>query len=514
MVKFPPPTSGSGAAAVEPAYPSAPERPGFVFPPPRQSSGSVRDAGRYVGEILRETADKADWAANEVNNVGEVVEDYGPQITDLIENRVLPWAVPTISPLSQTINRRADASFQLSDLATPVLTGNTATADGHVHSVTLESSRMFRSGALKGQAFMAFLTPAITREYEQLNFMVGEGTASQAQLDVAVYVVDPETRVMSRQVHVTDAAAGLPLSEAVVTVPFSKWVAVQGSYVAVAFLWHGTGDTRYILGIGEAQRPLPTEIVFPAKISARHTNILASALPASIDGTTQVDFNYWYTPYVELSEKIGDITRSFMEPWPDVGGDIDRPWVPLTARGIGSGGGYTAAYGAGMRVSIYDTPLASDHVRVSSSVYRIYQNQPEVPRHSTLIVRSSNDGRSGVGLTMNHQQYQLIEWANVSVDLEFDSRYRTVIYTLPVAPAEGDQIVVEYHEGAVDVWINGTQYVTAQAVGGPTAAAGRFVGIQNNRTGTFTRYISPWFGPWSTRDLPQSDGGDDNEAGD
>ena len=444
----------------------------------------------------------------QVVNQGEVIDSYG----EALATKVGPEAVPTIAPLSQAINRRADPTFQLSDFMAPPMSGTDSRGD----TVTVNPSAIKQGASAKGVIYYSFITPLINRAYEQLNFMVSEVSGTLCQMDIAVYVLDADSKILTRQVHAVDAAAGLPISESVVTITFPRWIAEQGSYVCIAWLQHGTGEVRSLLGLDETQRPL-TDMVFPPKISA--IGVLSggyTALPETVDGSSTAAMDFpatWFTPYAELSEKIGDITRSFMEPWPDVGGDIDRPWVPLTARGIGSGGGYTAAYGTGMRVSIYDTPLASDHVRVSSSVYRIYQNQPEVPRHSTLIVRSSNDGRSGVGLTMNHQQYQLIEWANVSVDLEFDSRYRTVIYTLPVAPAEGDEIVVEYHEGAVDVWINGTQYVTAQAVGGPTAAAGRFVGIQNNRTGTVSFYISPWFGPWSARDLPQSDGVAANAAG-
>lgn len=473
-------------------------------------SMAISQAGYKVGE-LREMLEAT---AESVQNLGVVVEDYGPQITDLIKNRVQPWAVPTISPLSQTINRRADATFQLSDLSTPVLYGTTDVANhNHTHTMSMESSRMYRSGAVKGQAFLAFLTPAITREYEQLNFMLGEGTTNPASLDVAIYLVDPDTRLLTRQVHQTNVAAGLPLAEAVVTVPFDKWVAVQGSYVAVAFLWHGTGDTRHILGVGEAQRPLPTEIIFPAKISARHVNVGLTALPASIDGTTQVNFNNWYTPYAELSEKIGQILRTFTENWPDVGTGIGRPWVALTEVGIGSGGGYTAAYGSGLRVSIYDTPLATDNVRVATTIYR--DSSSGNFRRSTLVIRGTNNLRAGLGLSViSRTRYELIAWSNLSVSSDEEWDDRTVLGTLPVVPQQGDRIEVDYLDGLVTVRVNGNAHISNLAVPGYQGPARRFVGIQNRRQSFITASWSPWFGPWSARDLPQSGGDDDNENAD
>lgn len=472
-------------------------------------SSSINEAGFAVG-ALREQLENT---TSKVNNVGVVVDTYGPQITDLIENRVLPWAVPTISPLSQTINRRADATVQLSELSSPVLYGTTdAAGHNHTHTMSMESSRMFKSGALKGQIYIAFLTPAITREYEQLNFMLGEGTTTPAQLDIAVYLVDTDTRVLSRQVHVTSVAAGLPIGESVVTVGFDKWVAVQGSYVAVAFLWSGTGDTRHILGVGETQRPLPTEIIFPAKRSARHVNVAHTVLPSSIDGTTQVDFVNWYTPYAELSENIGQVLRTFTESWPDLGSDVGRPWVALTAVGIGSFGGYTAASGSGLRVSIYDTPLATDRVRVSSSIYR---DQSTIDnRRSTLVVRGTNNLRSGIGLSaISRSRYELITWSNLEVASDGEWDDRTVVATIPRVPQQGDQLEVDYLDGLVSVRINGDEYVSSVAIPGHQGPAARFVGIQNRRQAFITASYSPWFGPWSARDLPPVDPGGDNGAG-
>lgn len=471
-------------------------------------STSIAEAGFAVG-VLRETLEAT---TEKVNNVGVVVDTYGPQITDLIENRVLPWAVPTISPLSQTINRRADATVQLSEMSSPVLSGTTDLANhNHTHTMSMESSRMFRSGALKGTIFFAFLTPAMTREYEQLNFMLGEGTPTPANLDIGVYVVDPLTRVLTRQVHVQNVAAGLPLGESVVTVPFDKWVAIQGSYIAIGFLWHGAGDTRHILGVGETQRPLPTEIIFPAKRSARHVNVAHTAMPIEISGTTQIDFANWYTPYAELSENIGTVLRSLTESWPDLGGDIGRPWVALTERGIGSGGGYTSAYGVGNRVSIYDTPLASDRVRVRSSIYRPGSGSSN--RRATLIVRGTNNLRTGLGLSaITESRYEVIAWSNLAVNSHEEWSDRTVLATIPRVPTQGDQLEVDYLDGLLTVRINGVAQVSDLPAPGLAGPAYRFVGIQNRRQAFITAAWSPWFGPWSAQDLPPVASGGDNGA--
>ena len=501
MVEFPPPASGGGAAGVEPAYPSAPERPGFVFPPPRQSSGSVRDAGRYVGEKLRETADKADWAANEVNNVGAVVEDYGPQITDLIENRVVPWAVPTIAPLSQTINRRADATFQLSDFMIPPVQ-NSSGATG-----------LQAGGNTKGRVYITFLTPAITRAYEQLDFMVSE-EPDPCRMDIGVYLVNPDTRVLTRQVVQENVT--IPVGESVATVRFDRpMVAVQGSYIAVAWLQHGSGNSRFLLGLNDTPRPL-TNLVFPRKISAIHTGTGLGALPTTIDGTSQADFGFWFTPYAELSESLGERLQSFTETWPDVG-EAPRPWVHLTSPGIRSSGGYTAAGGVGTRVSVYDTPMATDRVQITSSIYRVFNTNNW---RSTLIVRATSNLRSGVGLSavnfdpiVGGAKYELIEWSNVDVGSNWNSR--TVVQTINRRPSVGDRLEVDYIDGQVTVRINGQVEVNARAVNGPAGPSGRFVGIQNHRTSDwlFGGFPSPWFGPWTARDLPPSGGDDDDEDG-
>lgn len=461
-------------------------------------STTLDEAGFGIG-AMRESLEQT---VEEVSNLGVVVTDYG----NLLERKVEPWAVPTVAPLSQTINRRADPTFQLSDFMVPPMRGRSDTeGHNHTHITTTVAHQLQQGGNTKNRAYLAFLTPSINRAYSQLNFMVSEVT-SPCQMDVGIYLVDPETKVLTRQVYQTDV--GIPLGEAVAIVEFDQWVAPQGSYIAIVWLQRGTGNTRSLLGLDDTPRPLLNN-VFPRKISAIHTSASVNALPAAIDGESLVDFEgYWFTPYAELSEDVGADYRVFNESWPDTGA-AGRPWVPLTSPGIRSAGGYTSAGGLGTRVSVYETQLSTDYVRVQSTINRTFDNT----RRSTLIVRGSNDLRSGVGVSaVNNTHYELIEWNNRDAGSSWHDR--TVHRTFGATPRAGDQIEVDYLNGLVDVRINGVHHVAAQAVGGPQGAAARFLGVQNERTGSIINaFPSPWFGPWSARDLPQADDGENDEDG-
>ncbi|GLB62654.1 hypothetical protein NCCP2495_05320 [Dietzia sp. NCCP-2495] len=509
MVEFPPPSSGGGAAGVEPAYPSAPERPGFVFPPPRQSSGSVRDAGRYVGEKLRDATDLAEWSAETSRNQGQVLVDYGSAIEDLGKNRVMPWAVPTVAPLSQSINRRADPTFQLSDLMSPLMRGRSdAAGHNHQHDTTSVPWQMQRGMNTKGRIYYAFITPAVTRAYTQLNFMVSEVT-DPCRMDIAVYVVDPN-RGLTRQVHQTDAAATLGFGESVFTVNFPTFVADQGSYLAIAFLQHGTGNSRYILGLDDTPRPLLGSI-FPPKISATNQQTGRTALPAFIDGNNGnlVDFaGYWFTPYAELSEDVGIDYKMFTEAWGH-GSVAPRPWVTIGPGGIYSESmGYAAPRGDGLRVSMYDTPLTTDHVRVRTTIPHLSSGGT---RRSTLVFRGTNDLRTGLGLSaINDTRYEIIRWANLAVDSDEDWDNRTVVATINRAPTVGDRLEVDYLDGQVIVRINDVERYNG-TIAGYSGTAYRFLGIQMRRAQFITSTTSPRFGPWSACDLPQESGGDDGE---
>lgn len=511
--EFPPPQKAQQGAGGEVEYADAPVGGRFIFPPPRVTDTSEAEENlRLFGQQLSAWGDLAEWSAETSRNQGQVLVDYG----DRLDNKVESWAVPTIMPLSATINRWADPTFQLSDMMVPIMSGSTDPAGhNHTHTVSTTPRQLQRGAGTPGRIYYAFITPAINRAYEQLNFMVSEVAGTPCRMDIGVYVLDAATKALTRQVHVQDAAAGLPFAESVVTVRFPTWVATQGSYVMVAWLQHGEGNPRMILGLDDTPRPLPTEIQFPHKISAIHSGAEHTALPAVIDGSSALEVNFsgfWFTPYAELSESVLVALRAFVENWPDVG-EAKRPWVHLTSPGVYSRGGHATAAGTGRRVSMYDTPLATDHVRIQSSVHEIHSSQPEIPRTSTWIIRGTNDMRSGVGLSLDNNEYRLIQWANTSVEEQWHAGSRPVVATVPQSPRAGDRVVIEYNDGVVDVWINGEHRIADQQVGGPVGAAGRFVGVQLERTGAFlTFYVSPWLGTWSARDVPQ-DSGDDEETG-
>ena len=369
---------------------------------------------------------------------------------------------------------------------------------------------MQRGMNTKGRIYYAFITPAVTRAYTQLNFMVSE-VVDPCRMDIAVYVVDP-SRGLTRQVHQTDVLASLGIGESVVTANFPTFVAEQGSYLAVAFLQHGAGNSRYILGLDDTPRPLLGSI-FPPKISATNQQTGRTSLPATIDGNngTLVDFaGYWFTPYAELSEDVGIDYKMFTENWPDVG-EAHRPWVHLTSPGILSRGGTTRASGSGIRVSIYDTPLATDFVRVRTSISN--PNTAGSARRSTLIVRGTNDLRSGIGLSaISNERYELIRWSNLSVTSNDDWDDRTVVASIPRVPAAGDSIEVDYLDGHVVVRIAGVERYSG-SVSGFSGAAYRFLGIQLRRQALITASVGPDFGPWSARDIPQEDGGSGDDEG-
>ena len=502
---FPPPRSGGETSEDEEGYRAGSTRPGFLFPPPRRTDGNTPyEVIEEVAGGINDIKDEAAYAANEIHNLGQVVADYG----DILERKVEPWAVPTVAPLSSTINRRADPTFQLSDFMVPLVRGRSdQEAHNHTHITTSSAYRMQEGASTKGRVYMAFITPAINRAYSELNFMVGAVT-NPCYMDIGVYVVD-ENRQITRQVGPVRVSDSIGLGEQLATVQFDTWVAVQGSYIAVAWLQHGPGNTRGILGLDDTPRPL-TNVVFPRKISAIHRYQGFGSLPTTIDGETNVDFDYWFTPYAELSEAVGVDYKVFNESWA-WRGLIGRPWLGLTNPGMYSDGGHVSASGFGTRVNMYDTPVSTDFVRVRTSVNRVFSNNQ---RRTTIIIRGTNNLRSGVGLSViNGSRYELIQWSNQDPGRNWDTG-KTVIRTVNVVPNNGHNLEIDYLDGYVTFRINGIEQFAGQLVGGPEGAAGRFLGLQFERTGDFfVAFPSPWLGPWSARDLPQDEGGGDDETG-
>src|SRR5699024_10368892 len=133
--EFPPPASASGDGWEKVDYPTGDGSGGFIFPPPRGGgSGDLAESTWELGDAVVQWRDQVTSTADEVHNVGVMVADYG----DALERKVEPWTVTKVAPLSKSINRRADATFQLQGfmgLDLP-LAGNTRGEDGHFHALT------------------------------------------------------------------------------------------------------------------------------------------------------------------------------------------------------------------------------------------------------------------------------------------------------------------------------------------------------------------------------------------
>lgn len=451
------------------------------------------------------------WLGEERANTGQVISDYG----DALKDKVSSWAVPTVSPLSQTINRRADPTFQLSDLMVPrptiTLSGRTnrAGGDSHDHDLgsfaTATNSWSIPRGAdVKGRTYLAFLTPAINRAYEQLNFMVSEVT-DPCQMDVAVYVVDDEDRTLVRQVLVEDAASSLGFGEAVVAVTFDQWVATQGSYIAVVWLQHGTGNTRQILGLDDTPRPL-SNAIFPRKISAIHPSTGMTSLPTTLSGDTQVDFeSLWFTPYAELSENVGVELRSFQDPFTrNSTGYITRPWVGLTDQLVSvnndgwAGVPTSLVINYGARAAIYETPLSTDRVQVSAHVLA---GTGDGTAYSFVALRTTNNMGIGVGVFYNAHTIQIRSWDTGSAEQVYD--LSTVRASTSWTLGSAREFTVTWEAGEVAVYDESNTAILSwtDTITQPVSRY-RFVGMGFQRlSGT----SSPRLDHWGARDLPPAE---------
>lgn len=467
-----------------------------------------------------------DWATKDLHNLGEVIQDYGSAIEELGENRVMPWAVPTVAPLSESLNRRADATFQLQgfmSLSNPLTgrsAGETSWGDNdnraHDHGVGTYrvNTRLAEGWAEGNRTYLAFITPSVTRLYDGIDFMVGATTGTPAVMDFALFRTD-ENRQLTSMIGVQRIEpAEVGTGRQVVSRTFTPTLVQQGEYIAVAVRQFATGSVRPLLGLFDVDRPLKNSM-FPRKITARRNN--TNAIPETINGETELDFEAdWFIPYIELSEDIGIDYRVFNENWPNTGA-AQRPWVAVTPTGIRSAGGYTSAGGTGVRVSMYDQPLSTDRVRIRTSVHRVYASSEP----STIIVRAASDMRSGLGLQVipHHDghsvgRYELISWSGQNPNRDWLTGV-TVLHTVNVRPEAGHQLEIDYLDGLVTVRINGTEVVTDRSVSGQQGAARRFVGLQLERTTVFlSGFPSPHLGPWSARDLPQENGDEDDDDGD
>src|SRR5699024_12623926 len=105
---------------------------------------------------------------------------------------------------------------------------------------------------------------------------------------------------------------------------------------------------------------------------------------------------------------------------------------------------------------MYDTPLSTDFVRIRSSIHR--PGTAGRNRRSTLIIRGTNDMRSGVGLSaIGDSHYELIAWNNKNVDSHEEWNDRTLIRRIRTPPRPGQVLEVAELTGLLPVWINGSR---------------------------------------------------------
>lgn len=479
-------------------YPRGTPGPGWVIPPPQRIGDPMREVTRRVGEELARVRESADGAVEGVANLGTVVADYG----DVLDRKVEPWAVPTVAPLSQAINRRADATFQLSDFMVPRLRSQDGSEWRDVSaSVALGWNQ-------KNRVYLAFITPAINRAYERLHFMVGE-VSDPCAMDVAVYVTD-EYRVLRRQVHEVNVAVSTARS--VVTVTFDEWVATQGSYVAIGFVQYGSGNARSLLGLNDTERPLDFNLVFPPRIGAYFLTS-SSVLPQTIDGGSDLTFDSdWFVPYAELGEALGEVLVSHHDAFSTTGW-LSRPWVTLTDQGAYAGEGsvgvirnIVTGFSAGPRAVVYDTPLATEFNEVEVVVGHVPSSTP----YSTwATVRSNNNLSSGLALWMSPgQPYQLRRWTTGDVHNARDSSV-VVGQAASATPQWWDVARIRYDHGQVTVWVNDVE-VISEYVGGFEEQRFRFLGLGFDKH-TNGNVYGIRLEDWSARDIPAGEGEDDVE---
>lgn len=482
---FPPPVSGSGDSWDEVAYASGERGGSFIFPPAqRVDQDEGYEVARQVAGEINRIRDTAVDAGEQVSNLGVLVQDYG----DILERKVEPWAVPTISPLSQTINRRADPTFGLDGFLSP-------TGSPSIQSGWNEKNRLY----------MAFITPAINRAYEQLNFMVGAVT-NPCRMDIAIYVVNPDRQII-RQLRQDNVGLSIGTGQALVTATFPRWVATQGSYIGIAFRQHGSGNARSLLGLPDAPRPLGN-IVFPRRLGARST-AASLDLVQSINGETQLNFESdWFVPYAELSENVGVDYRIFDDPFGREGYLI-RPWVTLTDQAPHAAGGTVgvirnifSGFPAGPRISMYDTPVSTAH---NAAEVRMWDTS-RIDSHTTwFAVRGTNDMCCGVGVFITPNSVTLRQWL---VSDPHDIRGQsTVLRTVSHSLSQNDTFLAEFHDGELTLYINGVQRATAQVSGFSEPRFG-FQGIGFEKTTSGDVY-PPRIAHWTARDLPQEELEDD-----
>lgn len=445
--------------------------------------GSLGDAlfGRYNGGHPTLEAIES-WQAENTGNWGPVIEDYGNQL----EQKVEAWAVPTVSGLYQTINRQGDPSWPLSALLTPAMQAAYTDIEGGefyspVYNKTIPDGDITRSmapgGDTKGRIYYAFITPAINRAYSRLNFMVGN-VVDPCPMDVAIFIVDADKN-FTQQLRVSNVS-GIGIGESIATVEFDTWVATQGSYIAVAWLQRGTGNTRPLLGLHDTARPLSSGI-FPRRLSAQSVSTSNTSIPLTVDGSngSLVDFTTnWFAPYAELSEDIGDtythVTDNFNR-----NNYLRRPWVRLTGQAPwmdGSSVGVLQAFVVfnGPRVALYDQPMLSEKVHAE-----VQMTGPLGPQGvSWFAVRTTNTFLDGAGVFITNGTISLRRWSGAS-NADAIRGAATTIISVNHALQPWDLITCDYDNGTFKVDLNGSTIITSP--GHSYGIQFRFMGIGFDR---------------------------------
>ena len=433
--------------------------------------------GRYNGDHPTLEAIES-WTAENTGNWGPVIEDYGQQL----DRKVEAWAVPTVSPLSQTINRQADPVFQLSDLLSPSFRGRyydegeTGTATRYLDTANGDVTWSMGSGAASTtDVHFAFITPAINRKYERLNFMV-DAVTSPRPMDVAIYVLD-EDKVLTLQVLQTNAGAALPTAQAVATVEFSPWIATQGSYVAIMWRQYGTGSTRRLLGMYDSPRPLSNQF-FPPRLAGTMSGA-ANPFPQTIDGQAALNFaGSMFVPYAELSEKTGELRQHFTDNF-NRRGYLDRPWAKLTGQAPWADSTSAGVLQAlvvfdGPRIALYDQPMSSERVHVE-----VQMTGPLGPQGVTwFAVRTTNTSLNGAGIFITNGTISLRSWSNAA-NAEAIRGAATTVVSVNHTLEAWDLITCDYDNGTFKVDLNGNTIITSP--GHSYGKQFRFMGIGFDR---------------------------------
>lgn len=199
-------------------------------------------------------------------------------------------------------------------------------------------------------------------------------------------------------------------------------------------------------------------MVFPPKISAR-SNVGTGGLDSVIDGgsASRVNFSdYWFTPYAELSEAISIVLRHFRDPFTtDATRYISRPWVGLTSEQVyvhsdgWAGATSQVIYTTGARAAIYESPMATDRVRIDATIIPAPSSGAN---SSAIMVRCTNNMRSGVCVQYDNTGLSIRTFDNVSPDSKIEAATHPVRASASWSLSSTRTIIVEHIDGVLTVY--------------------------------------------------------------